>query len=439
MRHMTPSEAVPDAHTPSAVPVPPGLVLAPFRALRYATPSGSDLDRVTSPPYDVIDEDERRALEAADPHNVVRLILPRTHGSDPAAAYRRAADLLADWRASGILATDPHPALYVYEMDDGQRRTRGVIGALALAQPEAGIVLPHENTMAGTVADRLALTEATRADLEAIYLVYDGGGATSRVVAAQDPDAALAQAVTPDGITHRLWAVTDPATHDEVAADLLPRRAMIADGHHRYATYLRNQAEHHLRGDGPGPWDYGLVFLVDATTYGPQVHAIHRVLPGLPLTDAVTAARRGFTVTEVAGGQDASLAELARTPRTAFVLTDGSRWFLVTEPNQDLLAAALPTDRSEAWRGLDVTVAHRFLIQSLWGQEDREDVVGYRHDVRSAVETVAATGATALLLRPTPVDAVIAVAAAGERMPRKSTLFTPKPRTGLLMRVYDES
>lgn len=439
MRHMTPSDAVPDAHFPSVVPVPQGLVLAPFRALRYATLSGSDLARVTSPPYDVIDENERRALEAADPHNVVRLILPRTEGSAPATAYRRAGQLLGDWRASGVLAADPLPTLYVYEMDDGKRRTRGIIGALELATPEANIVLPHENTMAGTVADRLALMEATQANLEAIFLVYDGGGAASQMVAAQDANETLAEAATSDGITHRLWALTDPDVHAEVATDLLPRRAMIADGHHRYATYLRHQADRHARGDGHGPWDYGLVFLVDATTYGPQVHAIHRVLPHLPLVDAVQAAQRGFAVTEVPNGRHAALDALERAPRPAFVLTDGSRWYLLTSPDRNMLDTALPKDRSDAWRQLEVTVAHRFLIQSLWQQEDREDIVGYRHDVQSAIDTVAPAGATALLLRPTPVEDVISVAAAGERMPRKSTLFTPKPRTGLVIRAYDDS
>jgi uncharacterized protein (DUF1015 family) len=41
-----------------------------------------------------------------------------------------------------------------------------------------------------------------------------------------------------------------------------------------------------------------------------------------------------------------------------------------------------------------------------------------------------------VLLNPTSVSAVGAVAAAGERMPRKSTLFTPKPATGLLLRDH---
>ena len=429
MRTMTSVASPPPASSPG----PEGLRLLPFRALRFAT---SDPAPLLSPPYDVIDEDERRELEASDPHNVVRLILPRDLDGQPGSAYAAAASLLAAWRSSGVLVPDPTPALYVYEMEEGESRTRGLVGAVGLTPPEAGVVLPHENTMAGPVADRLALTEATQANLEPIYLVYSGGGPASQAVAAVDGDPPLASAVV-DGVTHRIWALTDPAGLQEIAADLLPRRAVIADGHHRYATYLRHQADRHAAGAGAGPWDRGLALLVDASTYGPQVHAIHRYVPGLSLDDAVSRAAAGFSVQDVPASS--ALAALAAADKAvAFVVTDGDRWMLLTDPSPDLVASTLPAERSAAWRALDVTIAHRVLIDRLWQLQDTEDVVGFEHDVPAAVAAAQRTGGVALLLNPTPVEAVAAVAEAGERMPRKSTLFTPKPRTGLLIRAYED-
>ncbi|HVE31563.1 MAG TPA: DUF1015 domain-containing protein [Mycobacteriales bacterium] len=418
---------------PASSPGPEGLRLLPFRALRFAT---SDPAPLLSPPYDVIDEDERRELEASDPHNVVRLILPRDLDGQPGSAYAAAASLLAAWRSSGVLVPDPTPALYVYEMEEGESRTRGLVGAVGLTPPEAGVVLPHENTMAGPVADRLALTEATQANLEPIYLVYSGGGPASQAVAAVDGDPPLASAVV-DGVTHRIWSLKDPAVLQEIAADLLPRRAVIADGHHRYATYLRHQADRHAADAGAGPWDRGLALLVDASTYGPQVHAIHRFVPGLSLDDAVSRAAAGFSVQDVPASS--ALAALAAADKAAaFVVTDGDRWMLLTDPSPDLVASTLPAERSAAWRALDVTIAHRVLIDRLWQLQDTEDVVGFEHDVPAAVAAAQRTGGVALLLNPTPVEAVAAVAEAGERMPRKSTLFTPKPRTGLLIRAYED-
>ena len=125
--------------------------------------------------------------------------------------------------------------------EPGGTATRGLLGAVELRDPADGVILPHENTMAGPVADRLALMQATQANLEPIYLVYDGGGTASQAVRDVAEQAPVAQAQTPDGVTHRLWAFTDADLHTAIAADLADRRALIADGHHRYATYRQLQ------------------------------------------------------------------------------------------------------------------------------------------------------------------------------------------------------
>jgi uncharacterized protein (DUF1015 family) len=426
---------MPNGPDDSGIPRPDGLVLAPFHALRY-DPERVELAAVVAPPYDVIDAAEQAGLEARDPANVVRLTLPRDDaGAD--SRYAAAGRQLDAWRADGTLRPDSEPALYVYEEQSDGHVQRGLVGALGLTPAEDGIVLPHENTMAGPVADRLALMAAVEADLEPIFLVYDGGGAASRLVADVEATEPLVDLMTDDGLRHRLWAVTDAATLAAVAADLRGRRAVIADGHHRYATFLRYQADRHAAGDGPGPWDLGLALLVDGSAFGPQVHAIHRVVPGLPAAEAADRARAGFQVQQVATGDEAldALAK-AGVDGTAFVVADAETAWLLTEPDAGRLDAALPQDRSAAWRSLDVTVAHRYLIRRLWGLEDREDVVDFRHDVPAALAGAAETGGCALLLNPTPVADVAAVAAAGDRMPRKSTLFVPKPATGLLIRAF---
>ena len=431
----------------SSVPRPGGLVLSPFRALRYDTAVAGDLSALTSPPYDVIDADGVAALEAASEHNVVRLILPRDGAEAGEDRYTRAAALLERWRSDAVLVPDDEPALYVYEQaaPDGHVQ-RGLVGALGLTPAEDGIVLPHENTIARAVGDRLALYEAVGADLEPIFLVHDGGGAAAQAVAsAGTPDgpALVVDAELADGLRHRVWAITDPAVLDAVAQDLHPRRALIADGHHRYATYLRRQADAHAAGAGPGPWDFGLCFLVDATAFGPQVHPIHRVVPGLLPAELAQRAAPGMAVRRLEGGLEPALAELAEAGRRgpAFLLASGDaqELHLLSEPDPRQLAAAVPAERSQAWAALDVSVLHTLVVTALWGLPDDVDHVGYEHDVADALATAARTGGTAVLLNPTPVGAVAAVAAAGERMPRKSTLFTPKPATGLLLRDHRDA
>ena len=420
----------------SEIPVPPGLVLRPFRALRYCA-DGAALAALTSPPYDVIGDAERAQLLASDPRNIVRLILPQD-AADGTSRYEVAADQLARWRSDGTLVQDRLPAIYIYEETTDGHVQRGLVGAVGLARADAQIVLPHEDTMAGPVSDRLALSEATSANLEPIFLVYEGGGPTSALVAAVDQRTPLIDTTTPDGIRHRIWAIDDPAELEAIAADLLDRRATIADGHHRYANYLQYQERRRAEGAGSGPWDFGLALLVDVSVFGPEVHPIHRVVPGLALSDAVSKAASTFRVTETSARGAELLDELARAGEKgpAFALANVDAAWLLTDPQQQAAAEALPADRSPAWRSLDVSLAHHLLIRRVWGLEDTVEVVGFEHDLPDALAAVGRTG-TALLLNPTPVEAVAAVAAAGDRMPRKSTLFTPKPRTGLLIRLLN--
>jgi uncharacterized protein (DUF1015 family) len=426
------------------VPSPAGLVLSPFRALRYDPAAAGRLETLTSPPYDVIDADGVAALEAASDRNVVRLILPRDPAGESSDTDRYAAarSTLDAWRSDGTLRPDPEPALYVYEQADPTtgHAQRGLLGALALTRADEGIVLPHENTMAGPVSDRLALYTAVEADLEPIFLVYDGGGAASAAVAEVDATAPLVEVTLPDGLRHRLWAITDAERLAAIAADLHERKALIADGHHRYATYLQRQVEQHTAGKGTGPWDHGLTFLVDASAFGPEVHPIHRVVPGRPPAELAELAGAAMQVQELPGGHAAAVEALeAAAKGPAYALTDGTRAWLLTEPDPSQLATALPAEHSDAWKALDVSVLHGFVVPALWGLADTVDTVGYEHDVESAVAAALRTGGTAVLLNPTPVAAVAAVAADGERMPRKSTLFTPKPRTGLVIRDYRDA
>ena len=438
--------------TASSVPRPSGLVLSPFRALRYDPATAGPLSALTSPPYDVIDADGVVALEQNSEYNVVRLILPREDVGPGQGRYARAAALLATWRETGVLVPDEVPALYVYEQAapdlDGRpgHVQRGLLGALGLTPAEDEIVLPHENTMAGPVSDRLALYTAVEADLEPIFLVYDGGGAASTAVASVDADALgpdlLVDEVLADGLRHRLWAITDETVHQAVAEDLLARKALIADGHHRYATYLQRQADRHEAGAGIGPWDYGLCLLVDATAFGPQVHPIHRVVPGVPVATLAAQAAAGAQVRRLdstaADALELALGELAAVTGPAFLLVDGavSELHLVTDPDPEQLAAAVPAERSAAWAALDVSVLHAYLVAALWGLPDDVEHVSYEHDVAGALAAAARSGGTAVLLKATPVESVAAVAGSGERMPRKSTLFTPKPSTGLVIRDH---
>ena len=450
-------QILPSGHRPSDRGAT-GLVLKPFRGVRYAEKRVSGLAEVTSPPYDVIASENEDQLLAADPHNVVRIIRPHHVTSGPGSSWDDAAADLRQWLADGILVADDQPALYVYEQfaagQDGRpdRLQRGLIGGLGLVPREAGIVQPHEAVAPGPVAGRLALMEATQANLEPIFLLYDGGAAADRPSAATRivtdtalTRAPLAQARTADGIRHRMWAITDPAELAEIAADLAPRTALIADGHHRYAAYRELQQRRRAAGDGAGPWDFGLALLVDSAAYPPELGAIHRVIPGLPARRAAELAERAFAVQEIAGGTKdipAVLDELAAAGRdgVAFVVAgDGQAW-LLTSPDPAQLSEAMAGQPAEPWRHLAGAVLQELLMDRIWQLRDDEATVSVEHDAAAAIRDAdAAGGATAVLCSPMSAADVYAVAAQERIVPRKSTSFGPKPRSGLVIRTFADS
>ncbi|MFC8534018.1 DUF1015 family protein [Streptomyces sp. NPDC057249] len=412
-----------------------GLRLLPFRGLRYVPERVGSLAAVTSPPYDVVVRpDGLLHLESADPHNIVRLILPQA--GTVAARNARAAATLDDWLAEGVLAPDPEPALYVYEQRDEEILQRGVIGALALSGPADGVVLPHEDVMAHVVEDRADLMRATAAHLEPLLLTYRGGegtatGATAVVERTVEREPLLCT-TTEDGFRHRLWAVTDPAERAEIQADLAGHQALIADGHHRWATYLRLQEEH----TDPGPWDYGLVLLVDTARYPLRVRAIHRLLHGLPVADALDALTGLFRIREVAGPLPDAMEALAGAAAegNAFLLAGDGAFHLVDRPDEALLARTVPGDRPAAWRTLDATVLHAALLDRVWRIPDDPAHIAYIHDTAAAVEQAERNGSTAVLMHPVREELVRNLARQGVTMPRKSTSFGPKPATGLVLR-----
>jgi uncharacterized protein (DUF1015 family) len=393
---------------------------------------------VSSPAYDLVTPESRDRLVAADPHNIVRLILPgvasEPDGSGDGGVRRsvaRAAGTLHDWEGAGVLERDVEPALWVYAMRpaDGAPETVGWLGAVALPPAGSRAVLPHEDTFPDAVEGRRALLEATATDLEPIVLAHDPHPDVPALTATAQRGAPTLELTDADGVRHTLWRVADPALTDQVTAVLADTGAVIADGHHRFAAARAHGAP---------------AILALVTPMGPgglRVHPIHRVVPELTLDEAVAAASAGFRVTELAVGADGAADAVGRwladPGQTGVLVSDGSRLVRLDSPSSEV-TDAVPSEAPAAWRGLTVVLVHHGLVQHMWGRADDPEGILIAHGVTAALEGARSSRGVALLLRaPSPAD-VAAVARAGARMPRKSTLFVPKPRTGLVLRPHGD-
>jgi uncharacterized protein (DUF1015 family) len=387
--------------------------VSPFRALTYDVAVAGPLDRLTAPPYDVISDPRRDGLLAGSAYNVVHLDLAQGD-ADPATPgnrYDRAAALLRSWRADGVLTLDLEPCSYAYEMTFAlagePHAVRGVFVAMEL-EPWGGAIVPHEDTMPGPVEDRLCLLRATMTHLSAVYGTVAGPVPALRSLlderTARDPDADV---VDEERVRHRLWRLPEEI---DVGTSLRDERLLLADGHHRYTTALAYRDERHAV-SGPGPWDRILTLIVDAASEHVPVLPYHRVqIEGEPPGAGATVP----TLERLLDGLD----DDAPTYGTVRRLDGGLTYAL------HRLQGPPPT----------VEALHRETLD----RSAPDDALRFTHDVDDAVAAVASGRAVAAYLLPaTTPQRILAVVEAGERLPRKSTFFWPKPRTGMLMMPVD--
>jgi uncharacterized protein (DUF1015 family) len=392
----------------------------PFTGLRYSHSHIRSLDDVVCPPYDVISESERLALQSRSPNNIVRLELP---GDDPGTAgdrYERAATLLDGWRDGGILHRDPVPSFYGYRMTftdpSGSRRTTvGVVGALGLETPGTGI-LPHEETTPKAKSDRLDLLRATRANLSPIWGLSPYQGLADLL---EPPEHPVDHTTDDDRVLHELWPLVDPDRIAAITKAVESEPVLIADGHHRFETALNYRAERESAGLAGDDESYVMALVVELSPEQLTVQAIHRLVSGLPPDfDVIVDLDRWFDVTPTEPVDRTILTRMDDAGALA-VLTARGVWLARPKP-EVINSATHDLDSSR----LDVALA---------AMPDHQVV--YQHGWDNAAAAVATGQAqVAVLLRPPPVEQIAAISHGGVRMPPKTTFFWPKPRTGLVVR-----
>ena len=408
----------------------------PIHALHYDLNAVGSLEDVVAPPYDVIDPEQRAALLARSAFNAVELDLPAAPADgDP---YEHSAETLEEWTLQGVLKADREPTLWALEQEytgpDGQRRTRrGFLCRVRVTDYGPGLVRPHERTQPGPREDRLKLTRATRHNLSPIFSLHPGDAWQHMEPSLGEP---WGEATDADGTVNRLWRIDDPAVHEAVSAGLADAELLIADGHHRYET-ARVYAE---EVGGEGEHRYTLMCLVSLDDPGLTVFGTHRMLSGLAgdsvRQEALAAGiREHFELEEVSAGEvDPAGADGIGV--FGYIDSHFNRPFRLRLKDHTVLDDLLP-ERSEAYRTLDAAILEELILKRALGMTasdvEAKRGLGYARSTREALDLVADGGdyQATFLMRPTPIEQVRAVAAAGETMPPKSTFFFPKVLTGM--------
>ncbi len=423
----------------------------PFAALRYI--AIDNLGDVLSPPYDVISPSAQESLYDRDPHNIIRLELARG-GEDQSAIgrYAQAANTLEEWRHQNVLGRDGAPAIYLYEETftiGGKTRTRtGFFATVRLHPWEDKVVLAHERTRPKPKVDRLAMLNAVRTQISPLFALFDDLDGTIRLQMARlmagDPNA-CADIKHPVGAEmstgHRLWRVEGEEA-EALCARLADGPIYMADGHHRYETALSYRETRIAAGDvltDDSPANFILMLLAAAEEPALIVLPTHRLITFSVPVDADTlrgAWSRWFDIDAQAlpagpNPGETIAKELVRLgelrPTLAVIgVEPGSVWYLGLERQPSEWHAP------ETWRTLDVGLLESLIVEDPH-MKDPLVAIEFTRGPDEAVSHASDPNRIAIVLNPTTVQQVLATARAGDRMPEKSTYFSPKVATGMVM------
>ncbi len=436
-----------------------------FRGVRYdpARTSGP-LSALVAPPYDVISPAQQDALYAQSPYNIVRLILGREEDK-----YDRAARGFRQWLDDGVLVKEQDEAVYVYRQSFQDPATGaacpervGLVCLLKLEEYETGGVLPHENTLVGAKADRLALLQATEAQFESIYGLYsDPDRAVQSFLGEYDDREAVMEAV-PDmiGSSHAVERVQEEGALETLQELMRDKQIFIADGHHRYETALQHRRDvrqsRQVPDDVVVPEDYILITLTAFEDEGLLVLPTHRLvqevdletLDGLPQSlgqefdmEPLPAGAGADEAVGQGAALERALAAKAAQGQVAFgvILPHGESVVATWKGQADAQDPQGVRANAAVLNRLPMSILHTQILEKRLGIGAEALASGgqvtYTRDSAEAWTKVQDGSAQAAFLLARPlVSEVRDVSLAGGKMPQKSTFFFPKLLSGLLLR-----
>lgn len=428
--------------------------IRPFQAIRYALRPGVDPSSLIAPPYDVLDEAGKAALQAKSPHNIVTVDLPfmPPKSVGPDAVYEQANATMRKWLQEGILAQDARPAMYPYTQtythDGHTYNRRGFFALVRLSPFGKGAVVPHEKTYKGPIEDRMKLMRATGVQLSPIFGLYSDPKNEVMSALYQRAGKPLMSA-TLAGVDNKLWAEPDAEIENRVIGLMRARPIYIADGHHRYTTALQYQAEMVEKNGGPlpdaHPANWCLFVLVGMQDPGLLILPTHRLIGNLTNFNAeafkaAIAPHFEMTETPLRGDHvDEYVRDvMPKQPAHTFGLFDGRsrKVYQLRLNNLDVLKDLEP-GQSDAWRRLDVAILQRYLLDEVLTPKfaaGKELAKGYTADPDAIAPQVDGERyQIGLLLQSTPLQALEDLGRHGEVMPQKSTYFYPKLATGMVI------
>ena len=404
--------------------------IKPFRAL---CPPRELAASVASPPYDVVDTREAKALAADNPMSFLHVIRPEIdlpEGTDPYAeeVYAKAAENFRAFQEKGYLCMDQAPCLYVYQLTMGEHVQTGIVAGCHIDDYEQDVIRKHEKTRKRTEDDRTRHVEVLNANAGPVFLTYRDEATIDALVAEAKTAPPLYTFSDETRVQHTLWRVASADAWIRSFAAI--PYAYVADGHHRSASAARVGAQRRAanpnhRGEEEYNWFMAVLFPASQLNILSYNRCV-RDLNGLTPEQFLEVARIAFDVTEAAPPSPKAPGQIS--------MYMAGNWYGL---HWDARAASEPVD------ALDVAALQERLLGPSLGIDDprSNERISFIGGIKGPEELVRRVddgrAAVAFSLYPTSVDQLMQIADARQIMPPKSTWFEPKLRSGLVVHLLE--
>lgn len=421
-------------------------LIKPFKGILYNRHKVSQIAKVVTPPYDVINPQQQMRFYKVHPYNFIRIILGKTTAQDSNSdnRYIRARRFFEQWIKDKILLKDKTPSIYIYnqEYTHNKKRMRrlGFISLAKLEEQDPKYFLPHERTFAGPKEDRFKLIREVKANLSPIFSIFsDDDNNISKILIDYVRSHKPVIDIKFEKVTHKVWRMSDEEKIKKIAGLMRDKQALIADGHHRYEVALRiRDLMRRQNPRGSKKYDYVMIYFARSDENGLTILPTHRLVEGISRVDVrknMGKLKEFFDIIKVKDkAKMFSLMKDKVKRRFGVYLGNGS--YICLSLKQKAVHNFIRSRRSIHWRNLDVVILHKLIFEKAFGIKGKaaEKIIYFTRDPRHAFDWVdAGKNRAAFFLNPPLLEEVTKVAQSRERMPHKTTYFYPKPLSGLVI------
>lgn len=408
-------------------------IIKPFKALR---PVKEKAAKIASPPYDVLNSEEARALAVDNPVSFLHVNKPEIDlpaGTDVYSeeVYNKGAESLQQFISDGLFRQDEKECFYIYRQIMGEHRQYGLVALASVEEYDTNQIKKHEFTRPEKEDDRVKHMDHLNAQVGPVFLTYKAHPSMDKIVERITKSEPEVDFIADDQIQHTVWVISDDEDIRRIIKVFETFDCLyVADGHHRSAAASRickMRKEKNKSHGGSEPYNYFLnVIFPHNQMYIMDYNRVVRDLNNLNQKEFLQKISEKFEIKRLGP------AGFKPMEKNSFVMYMGNEWYL-------LLANEGSFDKNDPVASLDVSILQNNLLAPVLGigdprKDKRIDFVGGIRGLEGLQERVdSGEMAVAFALFPTSIEDLMKIADAGEVMPPKSTWFEPKLRSGLFI------